>query len=329
MLPVDLLYKCATQGTIHSNLKPASKISNTDLHIPKQRNTKALIALGLVCFFWGTTWVASKQGVKYMPALQMAGLRQFMGGVIYVLYFMFKGVRFPRGKEWRTIFILSVLNFLLSNGLATWGVRFISAGLASIISAIFPLWLVIIGMFSSKAKLPVKMIVGLLLGFAGICVIFYEHLPDFFRPDFRFGIFISLVATITWAFGTLYTKKHASGFNPYYSLGLQMVISGAALMAVCKTTNEWIAISSIPWQSWAAIAFLLIFSSIICFVAYVYALQHLPTQQVSLYAYVNPIVAIALSRLLFGELLTPFIVIGVLITLYGVYLVNRSITKII
>ena len=304
-------------------------IKNTEVGAPMQPKTKALFALGLVCFFWGTTWVASKQGVKYMPALQMAGLRQFLGGVMYAAFFIAKGARFPQRKEWQIIIVLSILNFLFSNGLSTWGVRFISEGLASIISAIFPLWIVVIGIFSSKSKLPVKMIIGLLLGFAGICVIFYEHLADFFRPDFRFGIFISVTATLTWAFGTLYTKKHASGFNPYYSLGLQMMISGAVLMGVCKSTNDWIPILSIPWQSWAAIAFLLIFSSILCFVAYVYALQHLPTQQVSLYAYVNPIVAITLSHLVFGELLTPFIVVGVLITLYGVYLVNRSITKII
>lgn len=306
-----------------------SVMTNTEVGAPMQHKTKALFALGLVCFFWGTTWVASKQGVKYMPALQMAGLRQFLGGVMYAAFFIAKGARFPQRKEWQVIIVLSILNFLFSNGLSTWGVRFISAGLASIISAIFPLWIVVIGIFSSKSKLPVKMIIGLLLGFAGICVIFYEHLADFFRPDFRFGIFISVTATLTWAFGTLYTKKHASGFNPYYSLGLQMMISGAVLMGVCKSTNDWIPILSIPWQSWAAIAFLLIFSSILCFVAYVYALQHLPTQQVSLYAYVNPIVAITLSHLVFGELLTPFIVVGVLITLYGVYLVNRSITKII
>src|SRR5688500_7692468 len=95
----------------------AGSIINIDSVKAKQTKTRALIALGLVCFFWGTTWVASKQGVKYMPALQMAGIRQFIGGVIYVVYFVVKGYRFPRGKEWGTILILSVLNFLLSNGL--------------------------------------------------------------------------------------------------------------------------------------------------------------------------------------------------------------------
>src|SRR6476660_6016001 len=110
---------------------------------------KAFIALALVCFFWGTTWVASKEAVSHMPALQMAGMRQFFGGTCYILFFLFKGAKFPRGKEWITIIVLGFLNFTLSNGLSTWGVKFISAGLGSIIGAIFPLWLVVIGLFSS------------------------------------------------------------------------------------------------------------------------------------------------------------------------------------
>jgi drug/metabolite transporter (DMT)-like permease len=327
----DYKIRSDLSGILQNRAKVATTFSKLNPLQFRQRGKrgKALFALALVCFFWGTTWVASKIGVKHMPALQMAGIRQVIGGVCYVAFFLAKGARLPKGKEWGTIVILSILNFVFSNGLSTWGVRFISAGLASIISAIFPLWLVIIGLFITKTKLQTKSIVGLLLGFTGICVIFYEHLHDFFNPQFRFGIFISLFATLTWAFGTLYTKKHASGFNPYFSLGLQMSISGILLMGITEISGETIAIAAIPWQSWAAIAFLTLFSSIICFVAYLYALQHLPTEQVSLYAYVNPIVAITISWLLFDELITPYIIAGGIITLYGIYLVNKSIPRII
>ncbi len=289
---------------------------------------KAVFALVLVCFFWGTTWLASKEAVKHMPALQMAGIRQFLGGVFYVLFFLSKGARLPRGKEWLAILILSFLNFFLSNGLSTWGVKYISAGLGSIIGAIFPLWLVVIGLLGSQTKLKPKAVAGLLLGFAGICVIFYEHLHDFFNADFRFGIFLSLASTLSWAFGTLYTKKHAAHFNPYFGLGLQMLLSGISLFSVSHLGNNAIALSAIPWQSWASIAYLVVFGSIISFIAYLYALQNLPTEQVSIYAYINPIVAVFLGWLIFGEMLTPFIMAGVLITLYGVYLVNRASVKI-
>jgi hypothetical protein len=109
----------------------------------KGRRAKAIFALSLVCFFWGTTWLASKEGVRYMPALQLAGIRQFIGGACYVIFFLLRGDRLPKGKNGIPILVLSVLNFLLSNGLSTWSVKYISAGLAAIMAAIFPLWLVV------------------------------------------------------------------------------------------------------------------------------------------------------------------------------------------
>lgn len=293
----------------------------------KSQHGKAILALLAVCFFWGTTWLASKEGVRHMPALQLAGIRQFFGGLCYVSFFLIKGTPLPRGKEWRPILILSVLNFMFSNGLSTWGVKYISAGLGSIIGAIFPLWLVLIAMIGSKSKLQYKTIIGLLLGFAGICIIFYDYLQDFLNPEFRFGIFISIASTWTWAVGTLYTKKQAANFNPYFSIGLQMLISGSVLFATTHALGLAIPLTAIPWESWAAIAYLVGAGSVIAFMAYLYALQYLPTEQVSLYAYINPVVAVLLAWIWLHEKLTGYIVIGMLITLIGVYLVNKAAIK--
>lgn len=290
----------------------------------KGKRAKAFFALALVCFFWGTTWIASKEGVSHMPALQMAGIRQIIAGSLYVAFFLYKGIPVPRGKEWIPVLILSFLNFVLSNGLSTWGVQYISAGLGSIMGAIFPLWIVVIGLFVSANKIPKMAILGLLLGFGGVCVIFYEHFADFGNPDFRFGILLSLIATWTWAFATIYTKKQAENFNPYFSLGLQMLISGVFLMGFTSATGNSIPVSEIPWRSWAAIAYLVIFGSLIAFIAYLYALQHLPTEQASIYAYVNPVVAVLCGSLLFDEKITIFITMGGAITLLGVYLVNKA-----
>ena len=289
---------------------------------------KALLALAAVCFFWGTTWVASKEGVRHMPALQLAGLRQLFGGLCYVLFFMAKGARWPRGKEWGVVLMLSFLNFMLSNALSTWGVKFISAGLGSIIGSIFPLWIVVIGLWSGQNKPKPKTIAGLIAGFIGICVIFYEHLHDFLNPQFRFGIFLSLAATWSWAFGTIYTKKHAVNFNPYFSLGLQMLISGLSILLLTEVTNTSVPLAAIPVASWLSIGYLVLFGSVLSFMAFLYALQHLPTEQASLYAYINPIVALFCGWLIFGEIITPYIIVGVLITLLGVYLVNKAAVKV-
>ena len=285
-----------------------------------------ILALCWVSFFWGTTWLASKEGVKYMPALQLAGIRQFIGGMLYVAFFLYKKAPWPKGKQWKAIFILSILNFVLSNGLSTWGVKYISSGLGAIIGAIFPLWIVLITVFRGE-KIARLSILGLVISFGGVCVIFYDHLADFLKPDFRFGIFISLIATFTWAFGTMYTRKKAASFNPYFSLGLQMLISSFITLAIIGATGTGVNISSIPANSWWAIGYLVIIGSVLTFIAYIYMIQRLPAEINSIYAYINPIVAILLGAIIYGEPLTMAIAIGGAITLFGLYLVNYSIRK--
>ncbi|MFT3826733.1 MAG: EamA family transporter [Chitinophagaceae bacterium] len=301
--------------------------STKNIALSKTTHTKALIALGMVCFLWGTTWIASRQGVQHMPAWQLAGIRQSIGGLLYLVYFISKKHPWPKGKEWRTIVILSLLNFFLSNGLSTWGVKYISAGLGAIIAATFPLWIVIINLFTAKTKIPLQALTGLLLGFAGVCIIFYDHLHDFLNADFRLGIIISVAAAWTWALGTMYTKQKAAAFNPYFSLGLQMLISGIATTIIAQSTGNVIPVKDIPWQSWTAIGYLAIFGSVISFIAYLYALQHLHIELASIYAYVNPIVAVILGALLFNEHITIVIAIGGAVILYGVYLINKVFRK--
>jgi drug/metabolite transporter (DMT)-like permease len=285
-----------------------------------------ILALCWVSFFWGTTWLASKEGVKHMPALQLAGIRQLIGGSLYVAYFLYKKTPWPKGKQWKTIIILSILNFVFSNGLSTWGVKYISSGLGSIIGAIFPLWIVLITVFRGE-KIARLSVLGLFVSFAGVCVIFYDHLSDFLKPDFRFGIFLSLFSTFTWAFGTLYTRKKAASFNPYFSLGLQMLISSLLLLAFTGATGTGINIADIPANSWWAIGYLTIIGSVLTFIAFIYALQHLPAHISSVYAYINPIVAVLLGSIIFNEPLTIAIAIGGAVTLCGLYMVNYSIRK--
>lgn len=285
-----------------------------------------IIALCFVCFFWGTTWIASKEGVKHMPALQLAGMRQFLGGILYVSYFLFKKTPWPKGKQWQTILILSVLNFVLSNGLSTWGIKYISSGLGAIINAVFPLWIVIITIFSGE-KLVRLAVFGLIVSFGGVCVIFYDHLTDFLNPNFRIGILLSILSTITWAFGSLYTKKKAASFNPYFSLGLQMLISSFILFSITGATGTSVNITSIPANSWWAISYLVIIGSVLTFIAFIYMLQKLPPEINSIYAYINPIIAVILGAIIFGEPLTMAIAIGGVITLCGLYMVNYSMRK--
>jgi drug/metabolite transporter (DMT)-like permease len=144
-------------------------------YIKQQKNAIGLPVLALfwISFFWGTTWIASKEGVKHMPPMQLVALRQLFGGLCYLLYFLYQKHPWPNKRQWRNIMVLSVLNFMLSNGLSTWGVKYISSGLGAIIGSIFPLWIVIISLIRGQ-KTSWKAFAGLVVAFVGICVIFYD-----------------------------------------------------------------------------------------------------------------------------------------------------------
>lgn len=290
-----------------------------------QRN-KAYLVLLWVCIGWGSTWVVSKIGVTNMPPLQMAALRQFFGGLILCLFFLSKKHVLPTKAQWPIILLMALLNFVLSNGLSTWGVKYISPGLGAILGAIFPLWLVIIYFFRGR-KVKTFAIVGMLIGFAGVCIIFNDHLKDFANSDFQFGIFLSIIATITWAFGAMYTQEHVFGFNPYFGLGIQMLLSGIVLYAISFLTKQQIALSEIPAKAWWSIIYLVIMGSVLTFSAYIYVLKHLPMEIASIYAYMNPVFAILISHFVFPDKITASLIIGGIVTLGGVYLVNRSIRK--
>ncbi len=257
----------------------------------------------------------------------MAGIRQIWAGVLYVIWFTSKRHAWPKGKQWWPIVWLAFLNFILSNGLSTWGVKYISAGLGSIIGASFPLWLVILSLLRYKEKPSILAWIGLIVGFGGICIVFYDHLGEFLDSNFRIGIALSVTAAISWAFATIYTKEHAMHFNPYFGIGLQMLMSGIVLVSFSKVSGLSIPISEISLYSWLNITYLVVFSSILAFVAYLYALQKLPTSLVSIYAYINPIIAVMIGGAFFGERLSLVILIGAIVTVLGVYLVNAALRQ--
>lgn len=262
-----------------------------------------------------------------MPPIQMVGIRQIIAGACYILFFIYKGAPLPKGREWYPILLLSILNFMISNGLASWGVKLTTAGVSAILGALFPLWLVLILTIKGGSKIPLLAWLGILLGFGGVCIIFYDHLQELFDKDFQFGVFLGLMAALAWAFGTIYTKEFADDFNPYFSIGWQMLISGIVLNIIAKATGNIIPITEVKFYTWEAIAFLVIVSSIIAFIAYLYALQRLPTGLVSTYAYINPIIAVLSGSLFIKEKITLLLIIGALVTLTGVYIVNSSLRR--
>lgn len=290
---------------------------------------KGYLALFITSVVWGTTWVASKIGVNEIPALQMAYIRQFIAGICLVVFFIgYQKFPLPTAKQFRWIIIMSILMFVFANGLSTWSLKYIPTGLSALIGALYPLSVVIIErVFFKTKKMTILTFLGLFLGITGVGIVFYENAFNNSAASFGTGVTLSLIAMLSWSFGTIFIVRNKANINPYYGTGWQMLISSIILMVFAETTQPTIPFYEISLKVWMVILYLVIFGSILSFVAFIYSIKKLPAAISSLYAYVNPLVAMVTAALVLNEKLTINILWGAIVTLIGVYLVNYSIKK--
>ncbi len=295
----------------------------------KKELLHAYIALGLVSFFWGTTYIAARIGAQEMPGLFISGLRQFLSGLILVGYFLLKGYRVPGWTVLRKISVQSIFLLCIANGLLTWSVEYISGGLAAIIAALVPMFIALFTVWLSRcARISRRMIAGLILGFAGVVTIFYDYLAELQDKTFLWGVGLAILSTLSWSFGTVYTSKQKPPVDVMYNVGLQMLIAGVLILAVCGLTGKYMNPTDAGTSSLLALAYLIVFGSLLAYSAYVFVIGKLPPTQVSVYAYINPVVAVLLGWLLLSEKMSSHMVLGTLITLGGVFIVNRESKKV-
>ena len=290
---------------------------------------KGYLALLITSFFWGTTWVASKIGISEIPALQMAAIRQLIAGSIFVLFFVvFKKLPFPNFKQFLWLLVMALLMFVFANGLSTWSLKYIPTGLSALIGALYPLSVVIIEriFFKSKKITPLTLL-GFFLGLTGIFIVFYQNAFQHHNPYFFVGLLLSFIAMISWSVGTIFIARNKLNLNPYYATGWQMIISSFVLFICAKVAQPMLPLHLIPLKAWLVILYLVGFGSIISFIAFIYSMKKLPVAIASLYAYINPLVAMVLASFLVNEKLTMNILWGAIVTLTGVFLVNYSIKK--
>ena len=290
---------------------------------------RAYIALAIVSFFWGTTYVAARLGAQQMPGLFMAGVRQFISGLILVVFFLARGYKLPDRSELKRISIQGIFLLCIANGLLTWAMEYISGGLAAIIVALVPLFIALFSVWlSSSSRISKWMLAGLIAGFAGVLLIFYDYMGETQNKHFLFGVGLSLISVLSWSFGTVYTSRQRSSVNILFNVGLQMLIAGIIMLIVCGVTGKYVNLADASKDSWLALLYLIVFGSLVAYSAYVFAISKLPPTLVSVYAYINPVVAVGLGWLLLSEKMNANMLIGMLITLAGVYIVNREFKKV-
>lgn len=286
-------------------------------------NWKAYFALGTICILWGTTYLGLRIGVQSFPPFLLSGIRQTLAGVAIISFFLLKGEKLPRWSAFKYQALAGLLMVFLGNGVVAWGEKYVPSGIAAVICSLMPIWVILINSFTGHEKTTVLTAVGVLVGFLGIAGIFSENLSDFANPDYTLGIVIIFFASFCWAVGTLINKRKNGNANPIFSAGLQMFSGGFVMLGVSPVLDSYENFNPKP-EAWWALLYLTVFGSIVAYSAYAYALNKLPAATVSMYAYVNPIVALLLGYLVLDEKLNPLIGLFSVLTLAGIYLVKKG-----
>jgi drug/metabolite transporter (DMT)-like permease len=288
--------------------------------------TKAYLALTIVCILWGTTYLAIKIGVDTIPPFLFCAIRQLAAGMLLWLYlpFLKKKISLQFSDVVKQI-IPGVLMFVLGNAIIGWAEKYIPSGLAALIVSAMPLYITFINVLMGKGKDVNKQILtGLLFGCLGIVLIFKDNLGDLANSNYFWGIMASFAASLCWAVGTVYMKVNTFRTDSTVNSAIQFTSAGVVLLICSPFLDDYSLLSSATAESIWALVYLVFFGSIIPYICYLYAIKHLQVGLVSVYAYVNPFIAILLGMLILNEKVTWITALAFIATAGGVYFINKG-----
>ena len=212
----------------------------------------------------------------------------------------------------------------MGNGLVAWAEVHIPSGVAAMICSVMPVMVILINLTINRDERPtVPIILGVAVGLIGIVMIFSEHLAEFAKIEYILGVVLTVIGVVSWAGGSIWLKKHSANSNPFLNAGLQMFFGGVFLFPISLIFDD---LGAVSWtsQSVYSLIYLTIFGSLVAYACYSYVLRKLPMTIVSLYAYINPIVAVMLGWIVLNEKLNLKIGVAILLTVAGIYIVNRG-----
>lgn len=285
-------------------------------------------ALAAVYVFWGGTYLAMKFAIETLPPFMMAGTRFITAGAILYIWQMAQGVESPQTIHWKNAGVVGGLLLLGGNGGVVWAEQIVPSGIAAIILAIVPLWMVLLAWLWQGGSRPRGMVIaGLLLGFIGIALLVNNSGGEVLNTSSQWiGYAAVLGSSLSWAVGSIYSRVAKLPSAPFLSIAMQMLAGGAFCLLFGFITGEAgrIDFAQVSVRSALAVGYLIFFGSIIGFSAYIWLLKVADSAVVSTYAYVNPVVAVILGWALAGEQMTAQDAAAAVIIVVAVILITKA-----
>jgi drug/metabolite transporter (DMT)-like permease len=299
--------------------------------IPEQRPDKdapawlVWAALGVVYVVWGSTYLAIRVTVETIPPLLAGGARFLLAGPLMYAWLLFRrgpaGVRVTASELWASTLVGAAL-LLGGNGLVMIAEQRVPSGLAALIIASTPLWIVLLrGVFGERAKRAT--LAGVAVGFIGVGILVLPGTGTQGAP--LGGALLLVAASASWATGSFFSKRLPLPEDPFTSTTMQMICGGVVLTVVGLLSGEAadVDLEAFSAASLWALGYLVVIGSLLAFTAYTWVLQHAPISKVATYAYVNPVIAVVLGWAILSEEITPAIAVGAVVIVASVAFIVR------
>lgn len=300
-------------------------------NILPEKPSKILVIAAFAALFiiWGSTYLGIMIAIKSIPPFFMLGARFFTAGMLLYIWCIIKGEKMPSLKLFSTIGVGGILMLFVGNGAVTWAEQYLPTGLAAIVVATMPLWLILLDKRQWKYNFSNKFIIlGFIIGFAGVLLLFGgKGTTGFFGDKLKLiSFFILVTGTVGWASGSLYSKYKKADASVTMKAAVQMLSAGIASLLAGLVTNEQkgFNVQNVSLPSVLALLYLIFMGSLVAYMAYIWLLSVRPPSLVGTYAYVNPVVAVFLGWLIAGEAISSHQIVALVVILAGVILVNFS-----
>lgn len=311
-------------------LNQARSVARARSAKPRSKYSSVILAFAAVYLIWGSTYLAIHYAIQTLPPFFMAGTRFLIAGALLFTWSSFRSDSgWPTARQWVQAFVLGALLLLCGNGGVTWAEKYIASGLAALLIATEPLFIVGLNGILTKKRPNAKVLLGVLIGLLGVGLLVSGGLKGgTASPAMKWvGAGAVITSALAWAVGSVYLNHRPMQASTSMASGMQMLAGGSllSLTAIFSGELRGFRIARTSWVSISALGYLIVFGSIIAFTCYSWLLKNVAPSRASTYAYVNPVVAVFLGWLIASEplsvttLVAAGVIVGsvVLITTYG------------
>jgi drug/metabolite transporter (DMT)-like permease len=292
-------------------------------HLAAPSRAKLLLAFAAVYLIWGSTYLFIRFAIETVPPFLVGGIRFVLAGTLMYAWLRMRGTPRPTRAEWRSAFIIGPLLMTGGNGGIVWSEQFVASGIVALLVALVPLWLLLLGWLRGGARPSGREWLGVTTGLVGVAMLVSTDGNPAHGGIGPLAALVLICSTLSWSVGSMIARDAPLPASPLLASAMEMLAGGAGMLLIALVRGEFqqLAVSDVSWRSGLSIAYLAIFGSIVAFSAYKWLLNRATPAAVGTYAFVNPVVAVALGWAFASEplgartLLAMVVIVGAVVTI--------------